>query len=225
MTSILLCAALLVGVSLAQEQQFEDAPQLNPQAAGRGRAFLHPLTDMPDASPDISTAFYFPDNQDLKFPIGETLTVLCHFRNNGDRPYNATAIMGSINLPFDFSQHVYNFTYEPVGTIVSPNDEFTFEYQFWLHPNLQPAEYAIAHTVFYDDGMSGFSSTFFNQTVELYTPEEGVGFGDSLRLIFFLASTVFVGGLFYFLVFKEELPTLKKTTRNAQDDSWVQPRK
>lgn len=70
--------------------------------------------------------------------------------------------------------------------------------------------------MFYDDGMSGFSSTFFNQTVELYTPEEGVGFGDSLRLIFFLASTVFVGGLFYFLVFKEELPTLKKTTRSSQ---------
>ena len=71
-------------------------------------------------------------NQDLKFPIGETLTVLCHFRNNGDRPFNATAIMGSINLPFDFSQHVYNFTYEPIGTVVPPNDEFTFEYRFWV---------------------------------------------------------------------------------------------
>jgi hypothetical protein len=80
-----------------------------------------------------------------------------------------------------------------------------------LHPNLQPAEYAIAHTIFYDDGMAGFSSTFFNQTVELYTPEEGVGVGDTLRLVFFLASTVFVGGLFYFLVFKEELPTFKKS--------------
>ena len=63
-------------------------------------------------------------------PIGQTVTVLCHFLNRGDFPYNVTAIMGSLNSPVDFSYHIQNYSYKPVGVVVRSQEEVTLEYQF-----------------------------------------------------------------------------------------------
>ena len=63
-------------------------------------------------------------------PIGQTVTVLCHFVNHGDFPYNVTAIMGSLNSPMDFSYHIQNYSYKPVGVVVRSQEEVTLEYQF-----------------------------------------------------------------------------------------------
>jgi hypothetical protein len=68
---------------------------------------------------------------DQKFPIGETVTVLCHFTNTAEHyPFNVTAIMGSLNSPFDFNFHVQNYSYKPLGVVVRPDEEFTFSYEF-----------------------------------------------------------------------------------------------
>lgn len=63
-------------------------------------------------------------------PIGQTVTVLCHFSNEGDFPYNVTAIMGSLNSPVDFSYHIQNYSYRPIGIVVRAQEEVTLEYQF-----------------------------------------------------------------------------------------------
>ena len=73
----------------------------------------------------------FCSHPDQKFPIGETVTVLCHFTNTAEHyPFNVTAIMGSLNSPLDFNFHVQNYSYRPLGVVIRPDEEFTFFYEF-----------------------------------------------------------------------------------------------
>jgi hypothetical protein len=127
------------------------------------RVFVHPLTDMPGPMEDVETSAYFPNHPDQKFPIGETITVLCHLSNDGSASLNVTAIMGSLNFVFDFRHHIQNYTYKPFGFVVKPGEEVTLQYQFHIHPDLEPVEYTLAHTVFYESERESYSNTFFNQ--------------------------------------------------------------
>lgn len=75
--------------------------------------------------------------------------------------------MGSLNSPFEFNHHFQNYTYKPFGTIVKPGEEITFDYKFQLHTELEPVDYQLAITIFYESDKQSFSTTFFNQ-VNLY---------------------------------------------------------
>lgn len=127
------------------------------------RVFRHPLTDMPPEAEDVVTAHFFPEQPDHKLPIGEGVTALCHFSNEGSTYYNVSAIMGSLNSPYDFRHHFQNYTYKPFGTVVKPGEEITFNYNFQLHPELEPVDYQLAITIFYESDKQSFSTTFFNQ--------------------------------------------------------------
>lgn len=133
------------------------------QAKEGERVFTHPLTNMAGPSEDVDTSYFFPGHSDLKFPIGETVTALCHFSNDGESPLNITAIMGSLNFVYDFRHYIQNYTYKPFGIVVKGGEEVTLEYQFQLHPELEPIEYTLAHTVFYESEREAFTSTFVNQ--------------------------------------------------------------
>jgi hypothetical protein len=85
--------------------------------AQQQQQFVHPLTDMPGPSDDIETSFLFPDydllggdsqvqGQAHKLPLGETISVLCHFSNDGVVPVNISAIMGSLNHVMDYRYHI-----------------------------------------------------------------------------------------------------------------------
>ena len=127
------------------------------------QVFKHPLTDMPEASEDVETSHYFPLHPDNKFPTGETLSVLCHFRNEGAGIFNVSAIMGSLNSPHDFRHHFQNYSYKPIGQVVKSGEEITLQYGVQIHPDLEPVEYQLAITVFYESESESFSTTFFNQ--------------------------------------------------------------
>ena len=127
------------------------------------RVFRHPLTDMPPAAEDVESSHFFPAHPDHKFPIGESVTALCHFSNEGSSYYNVSAIMGSLNSPFEFKHHFQNYSYKSFGTVVKPGEEITFKYNFQLHSELEPVDYQLAITVFYESETQSFSSTFFNQ--------------------------------------------------------------
>eukprot|EP00607_Mallomonas_marina_P004206 CAMPEP_0182429126 /NCGR_PEP_ID=MMETSP1167-20130531/25536_1 /TAXON_ID=2988 /ORGANISM="Mallomonas Sp, Strain CCMP3275" /LENGTH=201 /DNA_ID=CAMNT_0024612473 /DNA_START=204 /DNA_END=812 /DNA_ORIENTATION=- len=183
---------------------------------------------MPKSAVDIKTTFFFPKHSDQKFPIGETVTVLCHVHNDGQFAYNVTAIMGSLNSPYDFSFHIQNYSYKPFGLVVKAGEEYTFDYQFQLHQNLEPVEYALAHTVFYEDDSESFSSTFFNQTVELYYPNNEYDLETLGQLLFSLVSTAFIAALVYYGCSADPkgLETLKKWIPKPQstqddDDEWT----
>lgn len=78
----------------------------------------HPLTNMPIPAEDADITSFFPTNTDHKFPIGGLITSLCHFSNEGLSNYNITAIMGSLNAPYDFKHHFQNYSYKSFNYIV-----------------------------------------------------------------------------------------------------------
>lgn len=133
------------------------------KAADESRTFKHPLTDMPGSAEDVSTVHYFPTQPDLKLPVGEFVTVLCHFSNDGSGYYNISGIMASLNAPVDFRHHFQNYSYKPFGMVVKGGEEISLKYSFQLHPELDPVDYQLAVTVFYDSESESFSNTFFNQ--------------------------------------------------------------
>jgi hypothetical protein len=152
--------------------------------APQQQEMVHPLTNMPFASEDIETSYYLPEHEDKKLPIGQVVTALCHFSNTGTAPYNITAIMGSLNSPFNFDFYIQNYSYKIFGVVVNPGEEVSLDYQFQLHPNLEPSEYVVAHTVFYEnERRQPYSSTFFNETVELYFDSNDFGLDSMLQLI------------------------------------------
>eukprot|EP01039_Chlorochromonas_danica_P014471 gene14471-16901_t len=167
------------------------------------RAFKHPLTDMPGPAEDVSTVQYFPNQPDLKLPIGEVITVLCHFSNEGSGYYNISGVMGSLNAPIDFRHHFQNYSYKPFGIVVKGGEEISLKYTFQLHPELDPVDYQLAVTVFYDSESESFSNTFFNQTVELYLPTSEYDFDTIASVLFSLASTGLVILLAVFACFPE----------------------
>jgi len=149
----------------------------------------HPLTDLPDPLEAVDTTFHFPGHEDLKFPTGEPLTVLCHIQNNAEKAINVTAVMGSLNIAFMFQQHVQNFSYKPFGVVIKADEEITLQYEFEVRKDLDVSqEYALAHSVFYEsEGKQRFANTFFNQTIELYSPEsdfETAAVFDLIKIVF-----------------------------------------
>lgn len=62
----------------------------------KDQVFQHPLTNIPSSYEDVKTSTYYPDHPDHKLPVGEPITVLCHFMNDGESAINVTAIMVSM---------------------------------------------------------------------------------------------------------------------------------
>ena len=174
----------------------EDAPA-EATTAEATQARRHILTDIPEANDDIDTVHTFPDfGEGGNLPSGETLKVLLGFRNNGESPMNVSHISGSVNAPQQFSFYVVNFTTAEYKAIVEPGKEATFEYQFFLDPQLAGHSFQIAFTAFYQDDAELYASTFFNSTVGVLDP---VGVFDtqtvfmSLSLLGIAAVSVYLG--------------------------------
>eukprot|EP00597_Dinobryon_sp_UTEXLB2267_P005524 CAMPEP_0170078204 /NCGR_PEP_ID=MMETSP0019_2-20121128/14834_1 /TAXON_ID=98059 /ORGANISM="Dinobryon sp., Strain UTEXLB2267" /LENGTH=156 /DNA_ID=CAMNT_0010290925 /DNA_START=264 /DNA_END=734 /DNA_ORIENTATION=+ len=143
--------------------------------------------------------------------------------------------MGSLNSPFDFRHHFQNYSYRPFGVLIKPGEEISLKYGFQLHPELEPIEYQLAITVFYDSEQQSFSTTFFNQTVELYFPSSEYDFETISSVLFSFVSVLltivvtivacFPDSKFSSMFF--QAATVKSTgatiTRHDQDDedTWV----
>jgi hypothetical protein len=138
-------------------------------------------------------------------PLGQQVTLLCGFVNDGHEPLNVTGIMGSLNAPESFKYYYVNFTYKAIGQVVEPGHEMTFSYPFKLRAedilsiNAQAEDVAtpvqMAMTAFYNDKATEYSSTFFNQTVKFVPGPQTVDweFLGSLFRDSLLAGAVLLG--------------------------------
>lgn len=77
--SYLFYILLALGIVLGNGQEYSSKEQNNSSS----HQYRHPLTDMPGPSEDVVTSHYFPAHPDQKIPIGETVSILCHFANDG----------------------------------------------------------------------------------------------------------------------------------------------
>lgn len=124
---------------------------------------------------------------------------------------NMSHIAGSVNAPQQYSLHVMNFTVAEYLSIVDPGKEASFEYTFFLDPQLAGHDFTLAFTAFYQDAAELYASTFFNATVSVLDP---VGVFDTQTLFMSVALLGLVaGGVYLGLQATGTLPAAKSAAR------------
>uniref|UniRef100_A0A7S0YXF5 Translocon-associated protein subunit alpha n=1 Tax=Polytomella parva TaxID=51329 RepID=A0A7S0YXF5_9CHLO len=192
----------------------------------------HPLTNLPPSG-QISTGVYFPEHPNKKFPTGELAKVAVNIRNEANKAYNITAIMGSIHPISDPSVYFYNFTQQIYLQVVKPDDELTVEYSFLVHRELPPRDYLVALTVFYEEPTGAFrATTFFNSTIDAVEVSKGL-FDFQLFFLFVMFLAVLAGVAFlmydYIEPYVKASPVAVKAKKSTaatpapvrNDDEWV----
>jgi len=202
---------------------------LNGQQAGSAP---HPLSILPPPG-EITTGYFFPDHPIKHFAAGKTVSVVLGIHNDASELYNITAIMGSLNTPTDFSIFIQNFTQQIYHQVLLSGQELSIDYKFMPDPRLEPRDFVVALTVFYQDKNGQFySNTFFNQTVEIIDDKKLVDW-DLISMFIILAGLA--AGLVYLiytavapqltsmgLVSKKNKKVKKVETSKADDaDEWI----
>ena len=88
--------------------------------------------------------------------------------NDASKPYNLTAIMGSLNSPNDYNLFLYNFTEQIYQTPVLPGHEVSLEYAFRPDANTPPRDFTVALHLFYMQDGQLLANTFFNEVRRLF---------------------------------------------------------
>jgi len=189
----------------------------------------HILTDMPESAEGVETTFVFPDNPNKFLTSGEEVEVLCGFYNGGDVPLNVTRLAGSINYPMDFRVYVQNWTSPVYNIVVPPDTQGSFSIKIKPDLNLQPRDFIVSLTTFYESDDELFSSTFFNGTVYVVEPTGSLDM-ETFFMYFFIVAVVglIAGAIFKALqsagvVKKKSKPRKVETgTRGAVDENeWL----
>lgn len=213
-----LLALLVCGLALAPA--FADEKKAEKPATKKAEADdadTHPLTDMPEASPDVVIGGVFPKLTDNKMPLGEPIDALIGFVNEGQETMNVTYVMGSINSPFDSNYYIQNFTKRDYNKMVHEDEEFTFRYRFQPMDTLDPVEYKLALTIFYENEEELFSTTFFNGTATFYQPSSAFELGEIVKLGGGLAGILAV----LYMVTQGMGGASSSTRSSGGDDDWT----
>ncbi|BDA50247.1 probable translocon-associated protein subunit alpha [Coccomyxa sp. Obi] len=127
----------------------------------------HPLSDLPAPLEGVQTVFWLPEYPEKQFPAGALVEAVVGLHNNANERLNITAIMGSLNNAQAFHQYFQNFTYQPQQAFVGPGEEAAVSYYFMPDESFPAREFQVALTVFYNTPSGTYSSTFFNQTIDI----------------------------------------------------------
>jgi len=197
MRTFQLAVALFAVVAVFAEEEAEVEAEDLAEDEEEEDENVHYLTDMPEPSPDVICNGVFPKFDGARLPMGEVADVIVGLVNRGQEPMNVTSIAGSINSPFDFGYYIQNFTGQQYNQLVHEDDEITLRYKFMPIDTLDPVDYHISLTVFYENDEELFSTTFFNATVTFYEPESAFGFQQIVKYLGMIgaaAAAVYVGG-------------------------------
>lgn len=190
--------------TFTSEEVFEDIPASEEGPTGvvdQGVSEEGTDTGLPDAHPHVSTVSIVPKFASLQVPLGETIEIVCGFRNRAAHPLNITRITGSLNFAQDFRYYIQNFSMMEFGnTLVPAGAEVSLAYPVRPDPQLEPRDFQIAATVWYEDPDTRdvYASTFFNSTVELLEAESTF---DTSLLFGTVTALAVIGGL-GFIVFR-----------------------
>lgn len=150
--------------------------------------------------PDVATTIHFPDHPDGKFPMGEDITTLIGFKNNGDELFNITGTIGHLKSPFDLDYYIQNMSFSPEGVPVNPGQQVTIEYIWKADGELEPLDYWMSHLVLYntsDDRV--YITHVFNETIQLVDTRSNflVNLGSALSGIITIAGLAFAWSILY----------------------------
>lgn len=181
----------------------------------------HILTDLPEEADGVTTTYVFPDNPALVLTSGQSVEILCGLHNQGDMPLNVTQVAGSLNSPLDFRVYIQNWTSPVYNTILAPETQGTFSVTIRPHLHLQPRDFVVALSVFYESDDELFSSTCYNGTVYIVEPP---GFFD-VETGFMYLFIVSVVGLAAYVGFKalQSAGVVKRKVRKVETGTRASP--
>jgi len=147
---------------------------------------------------DVETAFMFPDYPDKKLELGEIIKVLFLVDNRGEMGYNVTHVFASLRSPYDYNYYIQNFSIMPIGLLVPPGHQASFEYLFKPDVTLEPTEFWLTTEVLYNSSADRtYKTAVFNGTVELVEKNAEVDVRRFLKYMFILA-VLGAGGYYAF---------------------------
>eukprot|EP00026_Physarum_polycephalum_P014236 Phypoly_transcript_14727.p1 GENE.Phypoly_transcript_14727~~Phypoly_transcript_14727.p1 ORF type:complete len:246 (+),score=51.86 Phypoly_transcript_14727:114-851(+) len=170
-------------------------------------------TTLPEgASPDVSTAFVFPDHPARVVTAGDIVEVLLGFVNNGDREFNITSVSASLNHPLDYRYFIQNYSRAEYGLLVQPKEQVSVSYRFRPDPLLEPRDFGLVVSVFYEDESGkNFTNAFYNGTITIVEADTGFDLQQLFLTVGFFG-VLGLGGYFALQSFGID-PTGKKERR------------
>lgn len=173
------------------------------------------------SSSDVTVKTYFPNFADgKKLPLGEEVTLLVAFNNNGEKAFNISEIQGHLHSPFDYNYYIQNFTAKNAAAHVAPNSQVSLEYTFTPDATLEALEFWFSAYVTYNrsDGRA-FMHTLSNGTIELVESSAQT----SGSLIMYIVVLGGLGGLGYIMTQSSAGSTKKvKKARTAQTQESIE---
>jgi hypothetical protein len=164
----------------------------------------NPLSNMPPPAKDVSIGHAFSVGlvDGVSLTLGQKTRALVAFANSGRVAYHVWGVMGSLNMPNEFSSHVQNFSYSGVNHTVPSGGELSFDYTFEPNERLDTRDFILALSVFYEaQGASGnviraHSSTFFNQTIATVAGPQDVSNFAFMAVLLLVVGAISAGVFF-----------------------------
>ncbi|PKI52910.1 hypothetical protein CRG98_026741 [Punica granatum] len=119
-------------------------------------------------APGVETVCVFPKNGARVVPAGEETELLVGMKNDGESSLNIIGIRASVHLPVDHRLLVQNLTGQAFNNAsVLASTQAAFPYVFAVSKYLQPGNFDLVGTIFYDVDQQPYQTVFFNGTIEV----------------------------------------------------------
>uniref|UniRef100_A0A1I7YZK4 Translocon-associated protein subunit alpha n=1 Tax=Steinernema glaseri TaxID=37863 RepID=A0A1I7YZK4_9BILA len=228
--SLLFAALLLsVGVFVRADDAADGEVQDEPEVAATGEDLLKVTS-----ASDVRTAFLFTQPEEgTDITAGKIVKYLIGFQNNGDNDYTVRFSDTSFRYPMDYSYHVQNFTAAKYDRVVPAHQESTFEYAFIPNEAFSGRPFGLVVNLHYEDKEGNiFTTTVYNQTINILEDESSVSGENGLLFITLLGIAGFIAFFAYQFLgklgkkagFSKKRSTVEVGTSNKKgeiDFEWI----
>uniref|UniRef100_A0A0C9RPM0 Translocon-associated protein subunit alpha n=1 Tax=Wollemia nobilis TaxID=56998 RepID=A0A0C9RPM0_9CONI len=177
----------------------------------------------------VDTTCFFPKNSDKLIPAGGETEILVGVNNEGESSLKVHSIKASLHLPYYHGLLVQNLTVQEfVNATVPHSAQATFPYSFTVNKYLQPGEFTLVGSMFYEVDEQLYQAVFYNGTVEV-VEGSGILSGETVFLITLGMALLGLFGLWLYGQIQRISKKTKRTkkvevgTRNADTtNEWLQ---
>ncbi|XP_022135777.1 translocon-associated protein subunit alpha-like [Momordica charantia] len=215
--ALLLLASPVFRVATCQSDSDSETSEVVEEASDLGIVGEEDSQDFGEVNfapaPGVDTVCVFPKNSARIVPAGEETELLAGVKNDGESSLNIIAIKASVHYTFDHHMLIQNLTGQVFhNATVHPSTQATFPYIFAVSKFLQPGNFDLVGTIFYEVNQNAYQSVFFNGTIEV-VEASGVISIESVFLVTLGIALLVLLGLWIHGQIQQKLS--KKTKRAA----------
>ncbi|KAG6588995.1 translocon-associated protein subunit alpha-like [Cucurbita moschata] len=120
------------------------------------------------SAPGVNTVCVFPKNSARIVQAGAETELLAGVKNDGESSLNIIAIKASVHYTFDHRVLIQNLTGQVFhNATVPPSTQASYPYAFAVSKFLQPGNFDLVGTIYYEIDQNAYQSIFYNGTIEV----------------------------------------------------------